>query len=37
VWRQRLLRPIFQTAVIWNIGWFVLQGTMSRMRCATWA
>lgn len=27
VWHQPLLRPIFQTAVIWNIGWFVLQGT----------
>ena len=25
VWRNPLLRPVFLTAVVWNIAWFVLQ------------
>ena len=27
VWHHELLRPIFNTAVVWNISWFVLQAT----------
>jgi predicted MFS family arabinose efflux permease len=25
VWRDRLLRPVMWTAVVWNVSWFVLQ------------
>lgn len=27
VWHHALLRPIFNTAVVWNIAWFVLQAS----------